>query len=197
MPRHYVPTETRRQQIAEAALAVLAEEGVGRLTARTIAKRIGVTDGTLFRHFEDKQEIVLAAMGLLEAALLADLEVQGAPIERLEQMFRRRASFVGTHSSVGHLIFSEQLVHLAGEPGRDKVVGWRRATTGFMFTALQEAQAGGSIKAGLKIPILAQVIQGVLLTFALQANLGVAESEEQLSSRIDASWATLQTLIFS
>ncbi len=196
MPRQYVPTETRRQQIAEAALQVLAEEGVARFTTRSIAARVGVTDGTLFRHFADKQEIVLAAMDLLEEGLLVDLDANGDPVGRLERMFRHRAAFVGTNSSVGRLIFSEQLVHLAGDEGRAKVAGWRMRSLTFMFSALEEASANGATTPDLPIPALAQVIQGVLLTFALRANLGLPESQEDLQARIDAAWATLQTLIF-
>ncbi len=196
MVRQYVSTETRRQQIAEAALRVLAEEGVGRFTTRAIAARVGVTDGTLFRHFADKEAIMLAAMDLLEEGLLVDLDAGGDPVARLEAMFRHRASFVGSNSSVGRLIFSEQLVHLAGEEGRSKVAMWRMQSLRFMFAALEEAGADGRTRPGLEPLDLAMVIQGVLLTFALRANIGGPEAPDALQARIDAAWTTLHTLIF-
>lgn len=196
MARQYESSETRRRQIAKAALSVLAEDGVGGFTTRAIARRVGVTDGTLFRHFADKHEIVLAAMDLLEEGLLVDLEHRGGPVERLEAMFRHRARFVGSNTSVGRLIFSEQLVHLAGEAGRQKVALWRARSLQYMHAALEEAHALGATPPGVDPVALAQVIQGVLLTFALMANIAPPESPEAMEDRIDWSWSTLHTLIF-
>jgi AcrR family transcriptional regulator len=196
MARQYVSSETRQQQIAEAALWVLAEAGVGGFTTRAIAARVGVTDGTLFRHFADKQAIVLAAMDLLEEGLLADLQFEGDPIERLEAMFRARAVFVGSNNSVGRLIFSEQLVHLAGDEGRARVSGWRTQSVKFLFGALQEARAAGHTPPGIEPAALAQIIQGVLLTFALRSNIDKSESSDALRARVDAAWTALRTLLF-
>ena len=196
MARHYEPTETRRQQIAEAALQVLAEDGVARFTTRAIARRVGVTDGTLFRHFADKQEIVLAAMDLLEEQLLIDLEDDGDPVARLEAMFRHRAAFVGSNSSVGRLLFSDQLVHLAGDAGRSKVLGWRMLSMAFMHRALAESRGAGQLSTTADVLSLAMVIQGSLLTFALQASLGAPQADAALQGRIDVAWETLHTLLF-
>ena len=63
------PTEERRRQIADAALKVIAERGLGRFTTQAIAAEIGVTDATLFRHFASKEDIVLAALDRVEERL--------------------------------------------------------------------------------------------------------------------------------
>ena len=196
MTRQYVSGELRRRQIAEAALLVLAEHGVGGFTTRAIAERVGITDGTLFRHFSDKKEVVLAAMDRLEEELLVDLVADGPPIERLERMFRRRAAFVGSHDSVGRLIFSEELVHLAGEPGRAKVAGWRSASLGFLLSALTEARAAGATGPDIEPRSLVPVVQGMLLTFALHGHLGLARTPSELALHIDDAWRTLRTLLF-
>lgn len=155
MPRHYESGETERRQVAEAALRVLAEEG-----------------------------------------LLADLGLEGDPLERLVAMFRRRAAFIGANGSVGRLIFSEQLVHLPGEPGRARVVRWRSRSLDFTQRALDKAAAAGRTVPGVDTPCPAQQIQGVLLTFALQANVGAPAPAEATEARIDTAWQTLQRLLF-
>ena len=48
-----MPTLVRREQIAEAALTLLAEQGLGGLTARNVAKAVGLTAPALYRHFPD------------------------------------------------------------------------------------------------------------------------------------------------
>lgn len=62
-------SDARRRQIAEAALSVIAEDGLARFTSAAIARKVGVTDGALFRHFADKDAIVLAAIDRVEEIL--------------------------------------------------------------------------------------------------------------------------------
>ena len=90
------PTEERRRQIADAALKVIAERGLGRFTIQAIAAEIGVTDATLFRHFASKEDIVLAALDRVEERLFEGFPPEDAdPLVRLERFFRFRASLVG------------------------------------------------------------------------------------------------------
>jgi AcrR family transcriptional regulator len=57
--------EDRRSMIVAAALPLLLEHGE-RLTTRQIAEAAGIAEGTIFRAFADKDEVVAAVM---EAAL--------------------------------------------------------------------------------------------------------------------------------
>ncbi len=197
MTRHYKDTETRRRQVAEAALQTIAEDGVARFTTRAIAGRVGISDGALFRHFGSKQEIVLEAMGLLEDALEASMVSTGDALAELEGFFRHRAAFVGAEASVGRLIFSDELVHLAGDAGRQRVDEWRQRSVRYMTSRLGALVAQGRATAGVDVPTMSMLIQGVLLTFAMQASLGRAGSAAQLQGRIDHAWSALTTLLFS
>ncbi len=67
-----MPPEERRVAIVEAALPLLVEHGE-RVTTRQIAEAAGIAEGTIFRAFADKDELLTAA---LDAAL--DLR----PLER-------------------------------------------------------------------------------------------------------------------
>ncbi len=53
------PTDTRptRQALMDAALAVFVERGFARATTREIARRAGLSEGTMYRHFTDKYEL--------------------------------------------------------------------------------------------------------------------------------------------
>ena len=94
MTRHYQDGQTRRLQIAEAALRTLVEDGVDGFTTRAVAARVGITDGTVFRHFANKVEIVLAAMDMLEAEIDASLQSSIGPTEDIAFFFRHRAQFL-------------------------------------------------------------------------------------------------------
>jgi AcrR family transcriptional regulator len=53
------PTDTSptRQALMDAALAVFVERGFARATTREIARRAGLSEGTMYRHFTDKYEL--------------------------------------------------------------------------------------------------------------------------------------------
>lgn len=52
--------EVRRQQILRAMFNCLAEQGYARVTMRDIAKEAGISVGTLYLYFRDKNEIIAA-----------------------------------------------------------------------------------------------------------------------------------------
>lgn len=52
----------REQQILDAALALFLELGEDRVTVEMIADRVGIGKGTIYKHFETKNEIYLLLM---------------------------------------------------------------------------------------------------------------------------------------
>lgn len=196
MPRHYEDSETRRRQVAQAALQTIAEEGVAQFTTRAVAKRVGISEGTLFRHFGNKQEVALEAMALLEMEIDGGLVETGDPMGDLEGFFRHRAALVGAEGSVGRLIFSDTLVHLAGEDGRLTLNRWRTKSVGYLNVRLQAMEQAGRLNPGLDLAGVNTLFQGVLLTFAMQASLGRAGSASELQKRIDRGWNSLLVTLF-
>lgn len=64
------PLTPRQEEIVEAAIGVVREEGWSSLTVRRLAERLGVTDPALYRHFAGKGELALAIAGRMQASLL-------------------------------------------------------------------------------------------------------------------------------
>ena len=70
-----LPPDERRSMIVAAALPLLLEHG-DRVTSRQIAEAAGIAEGTIFRVFADKDEVIAAAIDAaldpepLEAALM-------------------------------------------------------------------------------------------------------------------------------
>ncbi len=61
------PSAGVREAILAAALQLIEEAGLARLTTREVARRAGVSEASVFYHYRDK-------VGLLQAVILAGLE---------------------------------------------------------------------------------------------------------------------------
>lgn len=184
------PTEARRQQIADAALKVIAEQGLGRFTTQAIAAEVGITDGTLFRHFASKEDIVLAALDRVEARLFEGFPPDDAdPLVRLESFFRFRAALVGENPVIARLAFSEELPHAAGERGARQVQGWKDRSLDFVVACVEQAAEEGRIPRGLPAREVGVMVLGTLIALVRFGELAAGPAAA------DRAWTVIERLI--
>ena len=90
MSRPGRPTQTSPDAWADAALAEIAETGVGAMSVQAVARRIGVSKGGFYHHFADRQELLQAALARWEqrfvTGLIEQFETDAEPRERLHQL---------------------------------------------------------------------------------------------------------------
>ena len=55
------PAEQRKDDLIQATLSLIAEQGVRAATVRAIAKRADVTQGLIRHYFSTKHDLILAA----------------------------------------------------------------------------------------------------------------------------------------
>jgi AcrR family transcriptional regulator len=68
------PATALREHLVDAAEKLLGEKNVGAITTREIARAAGVSDGVLYNHFADKNELILAALIRRYAQVLGRFE---------------------------------------------------------------------------------------------------------------------------
>lgn len=181
------PTEERRRQIADAALKIIAQQGLGRFTTQAIAAEVGMTDGSLFRHFANKEEIVFAALDRIEERLFDGFPPDDVdPLVRLERFFRLRADLVGNNPIIARLAFSPELPHAAGERGARQVDSWKRRTLEFIGQCVAEAAGQGRLREGLAVREVAIVVLGTLLALVQLGDIG--------GGSVDRAWAVVASL---
>lgn len=82
---------TRRRQIVEATLELLAETPVTKISTRMIARRVGISQPALFRHYRSREAILLAALDHTrsELGLLVQQILRGkqTPVDQLRALF--------------------------------------------------------------------------------------------------------------
>lgn len=184
--------KVRRQQIAEAALRIISSRGLNRLTAAELAREVGIADGTIFRHFRDKQEIVLLAIGYLREILSQDLLPEHVPpLDRLESFVQNRLRLAEAHADLYALAFSDRLKEAAGERALALLTELAESTLTFVEDCLKAAQKEGTVDAQLPAHTLAIVLLGTIHASAALRTLRHWRTEDPP----DAVWKTLKLLL--
>ncbi len=183
------PADSRRREIAGAALKVIAEQGLARFTSLAIAQEVGVSDAALFRHFPTKEAIVLAVIDRVEEVLFDGFPpTEADPIGRLGTFFRQRIQVIRENPGVARLMGSEQLAQAAPPEGVARVAEFRRRSQSFVRGCLAEAHRQGLL-AEVGPEEATVLVLGAILALA---HAPVARPSAQLPERV---WSALERLL--
>jgi TetR/AcrR family transcriptional repressor of bet genes len=92
-------TETRREQIVDGLLWVMAAKGYDRASIAEIAKAGRLTPGLVHYHFGSKQEILIAAVGRLAAGLGRRIEKRS--LKAAPRPLPQLDAFIDAHLALG------------------------------------------------------------------------------------------------
>lgn len=102
-----------RAALVDAALALIAEQGVEALSVAAAARRTGVSAAAPYRHFPTRLDLLTATAVRAAELLAADLRAAAGrarePRERLAETARAYVLFVVRHHAGLDLIFAEHL----------------------------------------------------------------------------------------
>ncbi len=95
--RRRLAPEARRGQISAAAMDLFARQGFARTTTRQIARKAGIAEGTIYRYYRTKHDILFS---FLETAALESLQSLMSGLEGSDdELFVRR--FLETRLAIG------------------------------------------------------------------------------------------------
>ncbi len=97
------PPLTRERVVAE-ALTVIAEEGVGALTMRTLAARLGVVPGALYRHVRNKEQLQDLVLDGVLAEVDCHLDTALAWTQQIKVLAHRLRTVLEGHPGVAGLL---------------------------------------------------------------------------------------------
>ncbi|MBA3487201.1 MAG: TetR/AcrR family transcriptional regulator [Lysobacter sp.] len=111
----------RAEDWAQAALDLIAEQGVAAVAVEPLARRLGVTKGSFYWHFPSRDALLVAALERWEKVeqetVFGQLEAIADPGQRLRALFG-----VVAHEYKSHVIYSELLKAL-DHPAVQPVIG--------------------------------------------------------------------------
>jgi len=178
--RTYKSSEERRGEIIAATLGILAERGMHAWTTAALAERVGVSEAAIFKHFENKDEILTAALRHQARELrsrIQEYEGQGSAWERAEGLIRHLLAYL-ERTQGGPLVIllgqaSRIQPEMKEEVGRTRELLQRRLRD-FAAAALEESGHSAELDAAA----VAEMTHAVMLSTALRSM--VSDEREDL-----------------
>lgn len=113
-------TEIRQEQITQAALSLIASDGLKGLSVAKIAHRVGIVPSAIYRHFKSKDEVIDGVLDFIRDRLLGNVDAVCAetrePLERLRLLLMRHVKLIRENQAIPRIIFSEDVY--GGHPDR-------------------------------------------------------------------------------
>lgn len=162
----FEPTE-RQAEILDHAFALIEESGLGRLTLRRVAERVGFTEAAIYRHFPNKAALVDALLRTLGGRLLGPIRAAAAerslpPRERIERMVRHHVRLLRETRGLPILLVAEALA-----TGEEAIVARMRSIIATYAGLL------GDVLAELDLPLSEPPQRQALLFFGLPMALAL------------------------
>jgi AcrR family transcriptional regulator len=182
----------RREQILGAATRVFAEKGFSRATTREVAREAGVSEGTIYNYFEDKEALLMAIMDSLnETERRADDFREGLATD-FQGFFgaylHHRMDVIWENREIFRVVMSEMLVNA---PLRERYL--REVVEPTMSIGeenFQERVRQGRVRA-TDVPLAMRVVAGSVLGLLVFGLLG----EKEVASRWDEASDVLGELL--
>jgi AcrR family transcriptional regulator len=188
--------EVRRHDIIEAALEIIRHEGVASLTTRSLSRKVGIAQPTLFLHFGNKSQVLLALVDAVQSRLQEKLQGLGletlSPLQRLQSVIRFHLGFIQQQPGIPRLLFSEELQ--SGDPALRArmnlmVEGFLKFLTGLISAAQQAGQIRRDINPEQHACLLIATVQGLAFRWILSGQRFVlAEQADAIITALMEGW---------
>ncbi|MEW6474662.1 MAG: TetR/AcrR family transcriptional regulator [Actinomycetota bacterium] len=187
-----------RARLVDAATTVFAECGYNAARISDMVRLAGISQGNFYRHFQSKDEILLAVLeGPLDELKRATSHQRSDDVVLAELVGANRAYF-STYARHRHVI---RVMREAAATNRDFGQLWLQIRRGFVERTvrwLQRLQAAGRLEDGANLELLAEALGSVVehlayVQIALPAELPRAEMLDDLGRMAGEAWFLMLT----
>lgn len=154
----------RRATILSAARRAFARRGYRQASIIEIARASDIAEGTIYKYFESKQDLLLQVMREFYEGLIADLETEAlrfpSPRDRLRFIIQRQLQAFDRDRDLC-LLFVRELRPASDYPG-SPLQDLNRRYTSIFVRVLREGQAAGKIRPDLDPRLIRDLLYGTV-----------------------------------
>lgn len=181
----------RQQEIINASLDLIAESGIQSLTIKNLAQRIGFSESALYRHYENKIQILVAILDYFKDNtahfFTNELNENCDAITKVDKILRNHFLKFSTAPSLVSVIFSEEIFRNEIEL-IDTTKNLMNGNLKTLESIIETGQKKGEIRNDIEASDLSLMIIGSLRLFVKKWQLSDYEFDivERGSSLIDS-----------
>jgi len=165
VPRQKLHTEIRRDQLAEATLAVLADHGLRGLSIAAVARRVGLAPSAIYRHFPSKDAMLDAVLDRmrerLHGAIAAARAETDDPVDALRRLLARHMQLIRRNRALPRIVLSDDY-HIGHPDRRQRLLGVFSGYLEGVADIVREGQRRGRIRPDVNARSLAILFLGLI-----------------------------------
>lgn len=155
--------EERPQEILEAALRVFAERGYRTTRLEDVGEAAGVTKGTIYHYFANKEELLLRAIDHYHERAFGQVtgmlrELTGPASARIREIVRSWFGAVSAERMAVRRLLLQGVAHEAPEAYRRWLAAGPTAGSGVLAGLIEDGQASGEFRAEADATVAARVL---------------------------------------
>lgn len=178
----------RQKEIIESALELINEMGIQGLTIKNLSKKIGITEPAIYRHFENKIQILISMLDMLQKnsreIFKSEIDSEEETFKKIEKLFSKHFQMFVQKPAMASIVFSEEIFR--NEPLLEKKTSEVIEQNNQVLTdILKNGQKKGEIRTDADASHLALFLLGTLRLFVKRWQLsGYAFNLEQEGNRL-------------
>lgn len=186
--------QARKNEIIYVAARLFAEKGYHRTTTREIARAADVAEGTLYNHFENKEDLLFQIVACLAGSFRLSERLEegthGGPKDTLLQMFGERIDWIRRNRTMLQVVYSEILVN---PPLRDRYYSQvYLPSIKLVENHLEERSKSGEIRP-MEVPNAARLLGGLSIGLFMLDAIG----DEILEDSWDEMIAAIGDIVYN
>ena len=193
--------DEKREVIINAAIDEFAEYGLENASTNRIVANSGISKGSFYQYFEDKQDVFMYLISLLEQEKIAFFSDKRPPslnmdtFEYFRWMIKTGMEFNSTNPrltlAISRVLLGEGLYY-----GKD-FVGYREKTTQALSTMIQQAIERGEVDPSVDVDLAVMVMDtwsNAISTYIL--NEGMKQKDIMVWVRSQKTQETIDKLLY-
>jgi len=181
----------RQKEIINVSLELISEHGIQGLTIKNLSKKIGISEPAIYRHFDNKVEILSALLDFFrqnnECFFEREVKENIPAPEKIGSIMMNHFRVFSDNPSLVSVIFAEEIFRNEAALS-DKVSSIMEYNSSVIKTILNEGQIAGTIRNDISAEHMILIALGALRLFVkkwqltgMQSNL-VKEGEDLSST---------------
>jgi TetR/AcrR family transcriptional regulator, fatty acid metabolism regulator protein len=185
----------RQNEILQASIKLIAEGGIQHFTTKALALELGVSEPAIYRHYKNKQEILLTILSIFKedtGRFKREIKREEASLKQIERMFVDKTEQFTVNPALTAVIFSEEIFQNDRQLA-EMVLSIMNERHQAIHSVIEKVQTAGEIRRDISAHQLTLIIMGTLRLIISKWNLTGYGFD--LKSETAEAWQSLKCMM--